>query len=231
MRAALADDAPVTRGSSLDKRPSALRRDLHAQQKLERRRALLRAAGQVFGEKGYGAANVDDIVKLAGVARGTFYLYFSDKEAVFTALVDDFMTRLEGVVVSIDVGPEATESPREQLRQNLIRVVELALNEPTWMRLALHEATSQGPELAARIDAFYGNLHAILDRSFSVGQAIGLVRRGDRQMMAAIGLGGLKEMIYRAARDGWTSSPAELVEEMMRFLSEGLLAGPQKPTT
>lgn len=215
----------MTRGQPLpDKRPSTPRRDLHAQQKLERRRALLSAAGQVFGDKGYGAANVDDIVKLAGVARGTFYLYFADKEAVFTALVDDFMTRLEGVVVSIDVTAAAQQSPLEQLRQNLTRVVELALNEPTWMRLALHEATSQGPELAARIDAFYANLHAILDRSFSTGQRLGLVRQGDRRVMAAIGLGGLKEMIYRAARDGWSSTPSELVEEMLRFLSEGLLA-------
>ncbi len=219
----------MTRGNSTaDKRPSTPRRDLHAQQKQERRRALLSAAGQVFGEKGYGAANVDDIVKLAGVARGTFYLYFSDKEAVFLALVDDFMTRLEGVVVSIDVTPDATSSPMDQLRQNLTRVVELALSEPTWMRLALHEATSQGPELGARIDAFYGNLHAILDRSFSVGQKLGLVRKGDRRVMAAIGLGGLKEMIYRAARDGWTTPPSELVEEMMRFLSEGLLEVPAR---
>lgn len=137
----------MTRGDPVaNKRPSTPRRVLHAQHKLERRRALLSAAGQVFGEKGYGAANVEDIVKLAGVARGTFYLYFADKEAVFTALVDDFMTRLEGVVVSIDVTPEASVSPMEQLRQNLTRVVELALNEPTWMRLALHEATSQGPD-------------------------------------------------------------------------------------
>jgi len=188
----------------------------------------LSAAGQAFGEKGYGAANVDDIVKLAGVARGTFYLYFEDKEGVFTALVDDFMTRLEAVVVSIDVTPSAIASPLEQLRANLTRVVELALSEPTWMRLALHEATSQGPELAARIELFYGNLHAILDRSFSVGQCLGLVRPGDRRVMAAIGLGGLKEMIYRAARDGWRSAPSALVDEMMRFLSEGLLAAPER---
>lgn len=46
--------------------------------------------------------------------------------------------------------------------------------------------------------------------------------------MAAIGLGGLKEMIYRAARDGWTTRPSELVEEMMRFLSEGLLDLPER---
>lgn len=203
------------------------RRELHAQQKLERRRDLLSAAVAVFGESGYGATNVDDIVRRAGVARGTFYLYFDDKQDVFAALVDDFVTRLSAAVVSIDVA-HPTETPVEQLRQNLTRVVDLALSEPVLMRLALHEAASQGPELAARIDQFYAVLHALLDESFSIGQRIGLVRDGDRRVMAAIGLGGLKEMIYRAARDGWGDPRALLVEEMMRFLRSGLLASPRR---
>ncbi len=197
--------------------------DKKSGQKAQRRREMLVAAGAVFAEKGYAAANVDDIVRRVGVARGTFYLYFDDKQAVFAALVDDFMTRLEAAVVSIDVA-HPTETPVEQLRQNLTRVVELALSEPVLMRLALHDAASQGPELASRIDAFYGFLHQLLDESLAIGQRIGLVREGDRRVMVAIGLGGLKEMIYDAARGALQGDAAALVEEMMRFLRGGLLA-------
>jgi AcrR family transcriptional regulator len=181
----------------------------------------------VFAAKGYAAANVDDIVKKVGVARGTFYLYFHDKHDVFAALVDDFMTRLASSVVSIDV-THPTDTPVEQLRANLVRVVELALSEPVLMRLALHDAASQGPELAARIDAFYGSLHQLLDESLTIGQRIGLVREGDRRVMVAIGLGGLKEMVYDAARGELAAEPGALVDEMMRFLRSGLLASPRR---
>jgi AcrR family transcriptional regulator len=194
--------------------------------KEQRRRELLAAASTVFAEKGYAAANVDDVVRRVGVARGTFYLYFRDKRDVFAALVDDFMTRLESAVISIDVA-HPTLTPVEQLRANLVRIVELALSEPVLMRLALHDAASQGPELAARIEVFYASIHQLLDESLAIGQRIGLVREGDRRVMVAIGLGGLKQMIYDASRGALSSDAQLLVDEMMRFLRSGLLAAPR----
>jgi AcrR family transcriptional regulator len=220
---AVAPRAPKKRASAKeaskpeDKKPE--------DKKAARRAAILDAATAVFGDKGYAAATVDDIVLRLGVARGTFYLYFDDKQDVFDALVDDFVTRLEAAVISIDVA-HPTITPVEQLRQNLARVISLALSEPVLMRLALHDAASQGPELARRVDAFYERLHRLLDESLSIGQRIGLVRAGDRRVMVAIGLGGLKEMIYAAARGALKGDADALVEEMMLFLRGGLLAPP-----
>jgi AcrR family transcriptional regulator len=60
-------------------------------------RQLLDAGAEVFATKGYFAARVDDIVKLAETSHGTFYLYFSNKEELFRALaaeVSDEMAKL-----------------------------------------------------------------------------------------------------------------------------------------
>ncbi|MDP9386098.1 MAG: TetR/AcrR family transcriptional regulator [Actinomycetota bacterium] len=57
--------------------------------KAANRAAILRAAREIFGELGYGAAGIRDIVRRAGLASGTFYNYFADKEAVFRAIVDE----------------------------------------------------------------------------------------------------------------------------------------------
>lgn len=51
--------------------------------------ALLRAAERVFGDKGFERASIAGITQEAGVAQGTFYLYFVDKKAVFVALVEE----------------------------------------------------------------------------------------------------------------------------------------------
>ena len=51
------------------------------------RQSLLRAAEEVFGELSFDRASVSEITRRAGVAQGTFYVYFPDKLAAFTELV------------------------------------------------------------------------------------------------------------------------------------------------
>lgn len=58
------------------------------------RQRLLEAAEVVFGEKGYDRASVVEITHRAGVAQGTFYVHFPDKQAVFAELVRDLGHRL-----------------------------------------------------------------------------------------------------------------------------------------
>jgi AcrR family transcriptional regulator len=53
------------------------------------RAAILAAARGVFAEIGFGAASVRDIIRRTDLAAGTFYNYFSTKEAGFRALVDE----------------------------------------------------------------------------------------------------------------------------------------------
>jgi AcrR family transcriptional regulator len=55
--------------------------------KAANRAALVDAARAAFGELGYEAAGVRDVVRRTGLASGTFYNYFADKEAVFRAVV------------------------------------------------------------------------------------------------------------------------------------------------
>jgi len=189
--------------------------------KQERRRELLAAARDAFVEKGFQAATVDDIVANADVARGTFYLYFSDKRDVFEALVDTFLGRLDACVRSIDL--ELPETPVEQLRANIRRVVALALDEPTIVKLALHDATGLDPELDEKLHGFYEGLRALIDDSLGQGQALGMVREGDRRVMVAIGLGGLKEVLVDTVAGHIDRDADAITEEIMRFLAGGLL--------
>jgi AcrR family transcriptional regulator len=60
----------------------------------ERKQQLLDAAAQLFAEQGYAATRVVDIVDAAGVAKGLFYWYFENKEAVFRELATSIRLRL-----------------------------------------------------------------------------------------------------------------------------------------
>ncbi|BCL76434.1 hypothetical protein JHS3_21700 [Jeongeupia sp. HS-3] len=62
-----------------------------SRRKEARPREILEAALELFAEKGYAATRIDEIAKLAGVTRGTPYLYFAGKEDIFKALINELL--------------------------------------------------------------------------------------------------------------------------------------------
>lgn len=66
---------------------------------------LTTAALSLFVEKGYAATKLDDIAARAGVSKGTLYLYFDSKEALFKAVIR------EGVVPAIEAGEAFLDRP------------------------------------------------------------------------------------------------------------------------
>lgn len=80
---------------------------------------LTAAAMEVFVEKGFAATRLDDVAARAGVSKGTLYLYFDSKEALFEAVIR------EGIVPAIDEGESMAAnhqgSAAELLRALLLR--------------------------------------------------------------------------------------------------------------
>jgi AcrR family transcriptional regulator len=83
-------------------------------QGLERKQQLLDCAAELFAERGYAETRVIDIVKAAGVAKGLFYWYFDNKEALFRELVVLNRQRLRQAQAS---AIDPTGEPLLQIRQ------------------------------------------------------------------------------------------------------------------
>jgi TetR/AcrR family transcriptional regulator len=62
--------------------------------KAERPQELLEAALTLFVEKGLAATRTDDVAKLAGVSKGTLYLYYPSKDELFKAVVQAYLTQV-----------------------------------------------------------------------------------------------------------------------------------------
>src|SRR5947208_15799457 len=67
--------------------PSAKPPSGRAARAAERRQAIIEAALDEFVARGFAATRLDDVAKRAGVAKGTIYLHFKDKEALFQELI------------------------------------------------------------------------------------------------------------------------------------------------
>lgn len=72
---------------------------------MERRAALVAAARRQFMEKGIAGTAVSDIVHEAGVAQGTFYLYFPTKDAVVNAVMEEIADEMVATISSVAQEP------------------------------------------------------------------------------------------------------------------------------
>jgi AcrR family transcriptional regulator len=77
-----------------------------------RRAAVADAAARVFGERGVSGTAVSDIVRAAGIAQGTFYLYFESKDDVLIAVAEQFVAEIGRELESAVAGPGAAAPVR-----------------------------------------------------------------------------------------------------------------------
>ena len=76
----------------------ARRRGRPPQEGKERRQTILEAALEEFSARGFAATRLDDVARRAGIAKGTIYLYFRDKESLFQELVRAMVTPITGAI-------------------------------------------------------------------------------------------------------------------------------------
>ncbi|MGB5695302.1 MAG: TetR/AcrR family transcriptional regulator [Polyangiales bacterium] len=86
----------------------------------EKRDRILKAAVKVFAKSGFYATRVSEIAKAAGVADGTIYLYFKNKDDVLITIFEDGITRLLAIL------REVAESD-EPFENRISRIIELQL--------------------------------------------------------------------------------------------------------
>jgi len=150
---------PAGKGSQQQKR---------AEQRAARREVILAAALDEFAERGFAGARLDDVARRAGVAKGTIYLYFRDKEELFQELVRSalgpFVAAIEGAL-SHDLPLRVV---CDRLASSFAREV-LGTRRKDIIRLVLTEGR-RFPKVAK----FY--YHEVPERAFAAVRA--LVKRG-----------------------------------------------------
>ncbi len=116
----------------------------------ERREAILAAALEEFSARGFAATRLDDVAHRAGVAKGTIYLYFHDKENLFQELI---RSQLSPVVGSLQAALGTDRSLREVAEQ----AAEVFLREiyGTRRKDVIRLVISEGPRFPQLAEFYY----------------------------------------------------------------------------
>jgi AcrR family transcriptional regulator len=124
-------------------RPIGSRRD---RRKLQTRQALLEATHSLLAARSIDALSVDEIAMQADVAKGTFYNYFADKDALARELAADVRARVEAEINRTNAG---VSDPAVRIARAFCCVLRFGLREPrqatAMMRLFPHATSPSAP--------------------------------------------------------------------------------------
>jgi len=191
--------------------------------KQERRRQILASAKAVFADAGYHGASIHAIIERAQIARGTFYLYFSSKAAVFDSILDQAMTDLRAKLRRIDVADTAAAPPQVQLREQIVSALEYVVRDRPLATMLITAGHTPDAEATERLDQFFAEVRDLLKRALETGVEIGLLRPCKAELVAAAMLGMIRGVIELIIHQTDAPTVDEVVSEMLMVALRGVL--------
>ena len=183
--------------------------------KVATRDRILQAALQVFAEKGYHRAAVDDIVHASGTSKGAVYHHFPNKEALFLALVDEFSARLAAAIAEAIAGSHGALAKVEAaLRAGL----ETFAGDQQLARILLLESVSLGPAYEAKRAEVHGRFAALIQGYLDQAVAEGSIGPLDTRVATLAWLGAVNEVVIQWLSRGEPDLLAEAVPALTPML-------------
>lgn len=205
----------------------------------QRRTALLAAAEKVFREAAYDDVRVADIVEAAGTSHGTFYKYFSSKEAVFQALVAQLQDELLGRTSSEwagERGGDATDGHAGARRASLLDRIEAGNRRylevfKRYANIMVTVEYSRAPQLQQLQTDFRNSFVDRVARRISRWQDEGLIDGGIDPYYAAHALGGMvSRFAYVSHVLGEQFDAERAVQQLTRLWANALQLDERKPS-
>ena len=215
----------------------ATKRLSQAEKRAETRAALMHAARDVFGRRGYHGASLEEIAAEAGFSTGALYYNFASKEVLFLALLDE---RIEGRIADIDAAFEqattSTEGTAVQAQAATRGFMETLSESSQWRLLSFEfvAVAARDPALKRQVKKRFERMHValtdLIDRRRSeLGLQLPVASEELAATLAALGNGlAIDAVLGLSLRD-------EVFGEMVGYLLAGIAgaaaASEGKPTS
>jgi AcrR family transcriptional regulator len=183
--------------------------------RLATRDKILQAAREVFAEKGYHRALVDDIVRASQTSKGAVYHHFPNKEALFLALVDEFAGRLAEAVAS---GIGRAHGALGKVEAAVTAGLETFARHRDLARILLLESVSLGPAYQSKRQEVHGRFAALIQAHLDEAAAEGSIPPVDTRVATLAWLGALNEVVVQWLHSGRPDLRTEAVPALVPML-------------
>lgn len=184
-------------------------------------RAIVRAAAQVFANRGYAASTTNHIAERAGVSIGSLYEYFPNKDALLIALMEEHLREARAILAAAALDAFAADGLRASVRHFVRAMVEFHARDR-----ALHRVLFEETPLPARIRRHLADLEQMITaRVRDYLRAQPGVRRRDLGLAAAVVVHTVEGLTHKLVLYGERDAPVEpYIEEMVTLVTAYLTA-------
>ena len=186
----------------------------------ERWNEIVDAAGEVFDEKGYAAARIEDIAARVGLLKGSLYYYIDSKEDLLFAIVDGNHSR--GIVVIEEGAALESADPPTRLGAFIERWIGILSANPGYAAIAERDLRRLSPERQAIVMDKRARIHGFVRDIVEAGIAEGCFEPG---IDPGVTTNNLFDMLNGISQWFHPSRPLtyeELAEHVRRFVLRGL---------
>jgi TetR/AcrR family transcriptional regulator, fatty acid metabolism regulator protein len=176
---------------------------------------ILQAALEVFAEKGYHRALVDDIVRASRTSKGAVYHHFPNKEALFLALVDEFSARLAEAVAAAIAGAHGALG---KVQAALTAGLETFARHRELARILLLESVSLGPAYQSKRLEVHGRFASLIQAYLDEAVAEGSIPALDTRVATLAWLGAVNEVVIQWLYSGRPDLMTEAVPALAPLL-------------
>ncbi len=194
---------------------------------LKRREHILQVAAEVFSSKGYRRASIADIVEQAGIARGTFYLYFESKREVFLELIEGYFTDFAELLYQNHIHLEDTfregGNPLRAWRDNIMRIMQYHRDNPGLSSIVYREALGKDEDFSERVNELMEKARQMLVAEFHMMDDHHLLRPCDLDIVVTIVMGSIVNIIMEHLLNEPGRDLEKLADEIMSYHIRALM--------
>ena len=183
------------------------------------RQHILEAAEEIFAERGFDSAKLQDISKLAGVSMGTIYAIFPGKEDLFRAILEE---RGRQLLQTARDGAQSDSDPRAALDRLIAAYIDYFIDHPNFLRMHVRLGTSWvlGPTMGSRGQVqLWAEIHALQADLMRRGIAAGAFVDEDPAFLAKIFSALDQVLLADWVAGGMKAGRDELIERMRALVA------------
>lgn len=194
----------------------------HQLRSIKTRARIINAAVAQFIRSGYEATSVDEICIAANVSKGAFYHHFSSKQALFLALLQDWVQELEQSLTAIGQEVEWVPQRFERMAERLEQVFEQAGGQAPMFLEFWYQATKDPTAWSVSVEP-YQRFRSIFARWIEEGIQQGSLKAVDPDAAAAtlvsLGVGLVLQVALEQQGQAWATIPRTAVQLLLEGVS------------
>ncbi len=191
--------------------------------RIKKKEDLIESAIKVFAKKGVHKTTVKDIIKEAGISRGTFYLYYHSKNELFSHLLENFMKEVIQAFADIHYDELKTYEDFCKHIETVSNVFKKIVTRNKALTSILYkEGIIGGKPFDEKAKFYIDHLLDISERFLSFCMEREIIRKVNPKVVSYIALGLVKELLYQYVEEKLPVEPDEIIKEGVEFYTRAL---------